>query len=69
LNHALALNDESDLAEIAKAAKTLSETERALRAKPARGDERSSGAEPATQDHAATSVVTSLLGKTTPHAA
>jgi hypothetical protein len=61
LNHALALNDTSDLAEIAKAAKTLAETEKALRAKPTRGHVDSADDSSSADDHKATSVVTSLL--------
>lgn len=61
LNHALALDDESDLAEIAKAAKTLSETEKALNAKTPRGQQQTSANHDNAPEPKATSVVTSLL--------
>jgi hypothetical protein len=61
LNHALGLDDTSDLAEIAKAAKTLSETEKALRAKPARGIDHGSADDASVPDAAQTSVVSNLL--------
>lgn len=66
LNRALALNEDTDVAEIAKTAKTLAETERALNASQPKTPVETNPTPDNNTANQAASVVTSLLDKTRP---